>query len=161
MTDEEFRAVIAGTLACRVNARERCGEAQERFLARCFYQAGAYDEAKVLLGGGCVWGGGRGGAGCLRGGLLRASKESWQDALLLPSQTVIKNANHKLKRKQSTKPKGLLRARRAHGRRRARQAARQPHLLPVHPAKRVPAGGRQRGRLGIEQVRVGGRVALV
>lgn len=44
MTDEEFRAVIAGTLACRVNARERCGQAQERFLARCFYQAGAYDE---------------------------------------------------------------------------------------------------------------------
>lgn len=43
MTDAEFRNLIAGTLTCRVDARERCAEAQEKFLTRCFYQAGAYD----------------------------------------------------------------------------------------------------------------------
>uniref|UniRef100_A0A383VN43 Glucose-6-phosphate 1-dehydrogenase n=1 Tax=Tetradesmus obliquus TaxID=3088 RepID=A0A383VN43_TETOB len=44
MTDAEFRDMITSTLTCRVNARERCAEAQERFLKRCFYQAGPYDE---------------------------------------------------------------------------------------------------------------------
>ncbi|KAF8072377.1 G6PD2 [Scenedesmus sp. PABB004] len=43
MSDAEFRELIAGTLTCRVNARERCAEAQARFLERCFYQAGPYD----------------------------------------------------------------------------------------------------------------------
>lgn len=45
MTDEAFREMIEGTLACRIDAKERCGEAQAKFLQRCFYQAGAYDES--------------------------------------------------------------------------------------------------------------------
>ncbi|GBF96382.1 hypothetical protein Rsub_09181 [Raphidocelis subcapitata] len=45
MSDEAFREMIGGTLACRIDARERCGEAQEKFLQRCFYQAGSYDQA--------------------------------------------------------------------------------------------------------------------
>eukprot|EP00878_Enallax_costatus_P011921 GHUV01012445.1.p1 GENE.GHUV01012445.1~~GHUV01012445.1.p1 ORF type:complete len:575 (+),score=103.39 GHUV01012445.1:290-2014(+) len=43
MSDEEFRNMIEATLTCRVNARERCAEAQEVFLKRCFYQSGPYD----------------------------------------------------------------------------------------------------------------------
>jgi glucose-6-phosphate 1-dehydrogenase len=39
MTDAEFRELIARTLTCRVDARAKCAEAQEFFLARCFYQA--------------------------------------------------------------------------------------------------------------------------
>ncbi|KAI8464825.1 MAG: glucose-6-phosphate dehydrogenase [Monoraphidium minutum] len=43
MTDEAFREMIEGTLACRIDAREKCAEAQQKFLGRCFYQAGSYD----------------------------------------------------------------------------------------------------------------------
>mmetsp|Transcript_20290 Transcript_20290/g.44307 ORF Transcript_20290/g.44307 Transcript_20290/m.44307 type:complete len:604 (-) Transcript_20290:1435-3246(-) len=43
MTDPEFRDLISSTLTCRIDAKERCAEAQEKFLKRCFYQAGAYD----------------------------------------------------------------------------------------------------------------------
>jgi hypothetical protein len=39
MTDAEFRDLIARTLTCRIDARAKCAEAQEQFLARCFYQA--------------------------------------------------------------------------------------------------------------------------
>jgi len=44
MTDAEFRDVISSTLTCRIDARERCAEAQEAFLKRCFYVAGPYDQ---------------------------------------------------------------------------------------------------------------------
>lgn len=43
MSDAEFRDLISTTLTCRIDARERCAEAQEKFISRCFYQAGAYD----------------------------------------------------------------------------------------------------------------------
>lgn len=43
MTDAEFRDLISSTLTCRIDAKERCVEAQEAFLKRCFYQAGPYD----------------------------------------------------------------------------------------------------------------------
>jgi len=43
MSDTEFRAMIESTLTCRIDARERCQEAQSKFLQRCFYQAGPYD----------------------------------------------------------------------------------------------------------------------
>lgn len=43
MSDEQFREVIARTLACRVDAKERCADAMDRFLSKCYYQAGAYD----------------------------------------------------------------------------------------------------------------------
>lgn len=39
MTDAEFRDLIARTLTCRIDARAKCAEAQEQFLARCFYQS--------------------------------------------------------------------------------------------------------------------------
>ncbi|KAG2452381.1 hypothetical protein HYH02_002627 [Chlamydomonas schloesseri] len=45
MSDAEFRSMIAGTLTCRVHARENCLEKTEKFLQRCFYSAGQYDEA--------------------------------------------------------------------------------------------------------------------
>ena len=45
MTDEEFRNLINSTLTCRIDAKERCTEAQEFFLKRCFYQSGPYDNA--------------------------------------------------------------------------------------------------------------------
>lgn len=44
MTDEEFRNLIESTLTCRIDAREKCGDAQEFFLTRCFYQSGPYDK---------------------------------------------------------------------------------------------------------------------
>ena len=43
MTDAEFRERVGRTLACRVSAGAKCAEAQERFLARCFYVSGPYD----------------------------------------------------------------------------------------------------------------------
>jgi len=46
MSDEEFKNMILNTLSCRIDARERCAEAMERFLARCFYQAGPYNAAE-------------------------------------------------------------------------------------------------------------------
>ncbi|KIZ06619.1 glucose-6-phosphate 1-dehydrogenase [Monoraphidium neglectum] len=49
MTDVAFREMIAGTLTCRVNSRERCLEAQETFLQRCFYQAGSYDQQQGFI----------------------------------------------------------------------------------------------------------------
>lgn len=44
MTDAEFRELIESTLTCRIDAREKCADAQERFLLRCFYTAGPYDK---------------------------------------------------------------------------------------------------------------------
>lgn len=49
MTDAQFRTLIETTLTCRVDAKERCQEAMEYFLTRCFYQAGPYDEASGFL----------------------------------------------------------------------------------------------------------------
>lgn len=43
MTDLEFRDLLTSTLTCRIDARQKCADAMEEFLARCFYQAGAYD----------------------------------------------------------------------------------------------------------------------
>lgn len=42
MTDAEFRESISRSLTCRVAAGASCGDAMERFLARCFYQPGQY-----------------------------------------------------------------------------------------------------------------------
>eukprot|EP00879_Flechtneria_rotunda_P011986 GHRR01012519.1.p1 GENE.GHRR01012519.1~~GHRR01012519.1.p1 ORF type:complete len:565 (+),score=146.91 GHRR01012519.1:1727-3421(+) len=44
MADDEFREMIAKTLTCRVGARDRCVDAQDKFLQRCFYQPGPYDK---------------------------------------------------------------------------------------------------------------------
>ena len=52
MTDAEFRALLGGTLSCRVDARERCADAMERFLARCHYQQ--VSGCCVFRGGLCV-----------------------------------------------------------------------------------------------------------
>ncbi|KAG2482653.1 hypothetical protein HYH03_018426 [Edaphochlamys debaryana] len=46
MTDAEFRDMIAGSLTCRVSAKDKCIEATEKFLKRCFYSPGQYDDAK-------------------------------------------------------------------------------------------------------------------
>jgi glucose-6-phosphate 1-dehydrogenase len=51
MTDEDFRELINSTLTCRIDARERCTEAQEFFLKRCFYQSGPYDNASGGING--------------------------------------------------------------------------------------------------------------
>lgn len=51
MTDEELRNMISGTLTCRIDQRENCGDKIEKFLKRCFYQAGQYsseDDFKQL-----------------------------------------------------------------------------------------------------------------
>lgn len=45
LSDEDFKNLISSTLTCRIDARERCAEAQDKFLSRCFYQAGPYDGA--------------------------------------------------------------------------------------------------------------------
>ncbi|KAG0626717.1 hypothetical protein M758_2G146100 [Ceratodon purpureus] len=42
MTDETLREMISGTLTCRIDQRENCGDKQEAFLKRCFYHAGQY-----------------------------------------------------------------------------------------------------------------------
>lgn len=42
MTDESLREMISGTLTCRIDQSENCGEKQEEFLKRCFYHAGQY-----------------------------------------------------------------------------------------------------------------------
>ncbi|CAI9261697.1 unnamed protein product [Lactuca saligna] len=43
MTDEELREMISGTLTCRIDKRENCGDKMEKFLERCFYQSGQYN----------------------------------------------------------------------------------------------------------------------
>ncbi|GAX74483.1 hypothetical protein CEUSTIGMA_g1932.t1 [Chlamydomonas eustigma] len=45
MSDTDFRDLISSTLTCRIDAAEKCGDAQEKFLKRCFYQAGPYDDS--------------------------------------------------------------------------------------------------------------------
>ncbi|XP_024395397.1 glucose-6-phosphate 1-dehydrogenase 2, chloroplastic [Physcomitrium patens] len=42
MTDEQLRELISGTLTCRIDRRENCGDKQEEFLKRCFYHSGQY-----------------------------------------------------------------------------------------------------------------------
>ncbi|KAL2623043.1 hypothetical protein R1flu_003248 [Riccia fluitans] len=42
MTDEELRDMISGTLTCRIDQRENCGDKTEKFLERCFYHSGQY-----------------------------------------------------------------------------------------------------------------------
>ncbi|CAA6662914.1 unnamed protein product [Spirodela intermedia] len=42
MTDEELRNSISGTLTCRVDSRDNCGDKMEEFLRRCFYHPGQY-----------------------------------------------------------------------------------------------------------------------
>ncbi|KAL6756482.1 plastidic glucose-6-phosphate dehydrogenase [Haematococcus lacustris] len=49
MSDAEFRDLIASTLTCRIDARERCADAQERFMARCFYSSGPYDQPQGYI----------------------------------------------------------------------------------------------------------------
>jgi len=43
MTDEKLRDMISGTLTCRIDQRENCGDKQEEFLKRCFYHCGQYN----------------------------------------------------------------------------------------------------------------------
>lgn len=43
MTDEQFREMISATLSCRIDARDKCADAQEVFLKHCYYQPGLYD----------------------------------------------------------------------------------------------------------------------
>ena len=45
MTDVEFRDYIGRSLTCRVAAGEKCGDAMDAFLQRCFYQPGQYGSA--------------------------------------------------------------------------------------------------------------------
>uniref|UniRef100_A0A7I4A9I3 Glucose-6-phosphate 1-dehydrogenase n=1 Tax=Physcomitrium patens TaxID=3218 RepID=A0A7I4A9I3_PHYPA len=42
MTDEQLRELISGTLTCRIDQKENCGDKQEEFLKRCFYHSGQY-----------------------------------------------------------------------------------------------------------------------
>lgn len=42
MTDAELRKIISGTLTCRIDKRENCGDKMEEFLRRCFYHSGQY-----------------------------------------------------------------------------------------------------------------------
>ncbi|BBN13147.1 glucose-6-phosphate 1-dehydrogenase [Marchantia polymorpha subsp. ruderalis] len=42
MTDEQLREMISGTLTCRIDQRENCGDKIGNFLQRCFYHAGQY-----------------------------------------------------------------------------------------------------------------------
>lgn len=42
MTDDELRNMISQTLTCRIHQRENCDDKTEKFLKRCFYQAGQY-----------------------------------------------------------------------------------------------------------------------
>ena len=62
--------LINPVCACDSSCRERCAEAMERFLARCFYQAVSIDDYQVDSpgggGAGGMWfGGGSGGMGGL------------------------------------------------------------------------------------------------
>jgi glucose-6-phosphate 1-dehydrogenase len=43
MTSEELRNVISGTLTCRIDQRENCGDKMDKFLQRCFYHSGQYN----------------------------------------------------------------------------------------------------------------------
>ncbi|KAF6145069.1 hypothetical protein GIB67_013420 [Kingdonia uniflora] len=43
MTDEELREMISGTLTCRIDKRENCGDKMDQFLQRCFYNSGLYN----------------------------------------------------------------------------------------------------------------------
>ena len=45
MTETEFRDYIGRSLTCRVAAGEKCGDAMDAFLQRCFYQPGQYGSA--------------------------------------------------------------------------------------------------------------------
>jgi len=49
MSDAEFRSLISSTLTCRIDAKEKCADAQEYFLKRCFYQSGPYDNSTGFL----------------------------------------------------------------------------------------------------------------
>ncbi|GLJ49363.1 hypothetical protein SUGI_1044160 [Cryptomeria japonica] len=42
MTDAELRKIISGTLTCRIDKRENCGDKMDEFLQRCFYHSGQY-----------------------------------------------------------------------------------------------------------------------
>ncbi|KAM0949872.1 putative glucose-6-phosphate dehydrogenase (NADP(+)) [Dioscorea sansibarensis] len=42
LTDEELRNMISGTLTCRIDKSENCGDKMEQFLRRCFYHSGQY-----------------------------------------------------------------------------------------------------------------------
>lgn len=46
MTTEEFVGKIRDSLPCRISAKGDCSEYVEKFLKRCHYQAGQYDEAE-------------------------------------------------------------------------------------------------------------------
>jgi glucose-6-phosphate 1-dehydrogenase len=42
MTNQELRDMVVGTLTCRIDQRENCGDKIDKFLERCFYQPGQY-----------------------------------------------------------------------------------------------------------------------
>ncbi|CAM6129825.1 unnamed protein product [Calypogeia fissa] len=42
MTHQELRDMVVGTLTCRIDQRENCGDKIDKFLQRCFYQPGQY-----------------------------------------------------------------------------------------------------------------------
>ena len=44
MTTEEFKEKISASLPCRISASGDCSSKMDEFLARCYYQAGQYDD---------------------------------------------------------------------------------------------------------------------
>lgn len=49
MTDTELRNMVSKTLTCRIDQRENCGEKIEKFLKRCFYHCGQYDNQEHFV----------------------------------------------------------------------------------------------------------------
>ncbi|XP_047315789.1 glucose-6-phosphate 1-dehydrogenase, chloroplastic-like [Impatiens glandulifera] len=49
MTDEELRNLISQTLTCRIDQRENCNEKMTKFLKRCFYHSGQYNNVDDFL----------------------------------------------------------------------------------------------------------------